>query len=269
MFKVPLDVYELEQSSRRLRTLRQALPASDIELLAREVIDRLAAKADITAYDDPRQAHRIQLLGAALLSPDASLIVEAAAELSEEGVTLSDLYTIYLGGAARYLGELWEQDEVSFADVTLAASRIFGIVNRMRDSRPLRPVTHTQTLVVAPIPDENHTLGAQMVADLLREAGWDVMLILEPDHESLIRAVEKSDCRILAISASASLHVAALARLVVALRMSQPDLKIMIGGRIVSQEPELVDLMQPDSVANDIDFAIAELRRIEADLRQA
>ena len=258
-----IEVSELERASDGLHTLKQALHPEDVVVLAREVLDRVAAHVGPVILESQPLAVEIENLTQALLSPDAGSIAEAAARLTERGIPLQRIYTAYLAGAARRLGILWEEDKVSFMDVTLASSRIFGIVTRMRDLRPVPRVTHRQCVAVAPVPGEAHTLGAQMAADLLRDAGWDVVLLLESDHDKLIAALGEVDCLLVAISTSSNLHLAALARLVVALRVSLPALKIMISGRVVDQERELIELMGPDSIANDITLARDELKRLE------
>ena len=64
---------------------------------------------------------------------------------------------------------MWEDDRVSFADVTVALCRLHDVMRNLSSSQP--PATDTlpqgRRALLVPMPGEQHTFGLVMVADFL------------------------------------------------------------------------------------------------------
>ncbi|TRD22594.1 cobalamin B12-binding domain-containing protein [Palleronia caenipelagi] len=99
-------------------------------------------------------------------------------QMQREGIHPTQICDDYVPEVARRLGELWTEDELSFAGVTIACSRLQAM---LRDLSPEEPpdtsATGTRLLLVV-IADTMHTLGAMVLTGQLRRQGASVKLML-------------------------------------------------------------------------------------------
>lgn len=244
-----------------VRGLTKFLPEDTLEALAREVINRLVVTEPATpaAQIDKREVRR---LCEALIS----LKPEAAAELIEErfaqGIPVQDLYLTYLGPASRMLGAWWENDEISFAHVTVGTGRIYAIMRSLAAYLERPSLGDSKTAIFAPVPGETHTLGIRMASDLFRQDGWDIDLALDETHATLVERIRTAPSYVVGLSAGGIHALDALARLVVAIRVCRPDSVIIVSGNIVSEADQTIRLMGVDGSAVDYEGARAQFERL-------
>ena len=94
------------------------------------------------------------------------------------------------------LGTWWEEDRVSFVEVTVGTSRMYAIMRALRRQMPLASHIHSKSAIFASVPGETHVLGVRMAADLLRKEGWDIELKIGRTHEELVVEMTNSGSRI-------------------------------------------------------------------------
>ena len=178
-----------------------------------------------------------------------------------DGMPIETLHLGYIAEAARMLGVRWENDEASVSQVIIGAGRIYGILRTLRELfvsvRLQRPDRYRA--VFASTPGEIHTLGVTMAGDHLRRKGWQVDMKAGLSHDALVRAISQDDYPIIGLSASTPMMIFPLARLIVALRMTNPAAWIMVGGLIVHEEPHIQSLVDADGVVLDIQSAEAQM----------
>jgi len=205
-------------------------------------------------------AQEVVTVCAALTGPDAGLAEDIARAALDRGMSFDDLCETRLAPAARRLGTLWEADELSFAEVTLAANRLFGILRSLAH-RPI-PRTDARFAVFAAVPGEEHVLGVTMAAERARGAGWDVALCLGMSHDTLVARISDAAPDVIGLSLSSPRTLLSLTRLIVALRIAVPASPIVVCG------PGAADLREPivgtDAIASDFDQAMAAMRRLTA-----
>ncbi|NNE53415.1 MAG: cobalamin B12-binding domain-containing protein [Sulfitobacter sp.] len=231
--------------------LGRHLPEESVVSLASEVLVRLTqnlGKADVPAND-------IEELSTALLSPDAKAAANLIEDRFRKGVDVQSLYLQYLSPAALRLGTQWESDNISFADVTVGTGRIYAIMRNLARRFPAPPLPEGKHALFANVPGDNHTLGVKMAADLTRKVGWQVDLMLDPDHDKLIDAIGLSNYHIVGLSGAGEHALPSLARLVLALRVSAPRTHILISGNIVEVAGDKVELMDVDAMARTFEEA--------------
>ncbi len=249
------DVYE--QSFSEIRDLKRSLPEDVVVSLAREVLVRLSEHFDndaghVTEITD----EQIEDLAQALISPDTQQAAKLVSAERASGTSIKTLYLTYLGGAARRLGEWWEQDTVSFAQVIAGSGRIYAIMRGLRpiflkDAAP----APTKSALFAAVPGETHQLGIKMAADLLENEGWSIDLQLLDSHDALIEVISRTSPRIIGLSAAGEHALAPLAKLVVAIRLCAPGAQIMVSGHIVEKCRDTVRLMGVDALHAGFDQA--------------
>ena len=161
-------------------------------------------------------------------------VVEAA---MASGVEPQDVYVELLGPALHEVGSAWERGEIGIADEHLASGVAASIVGRM-GPRFRRRGRHRGTVVVAMPVGERHGLGVAMLADILSQAGFEV-LNLGPDTppESLQTAMAaRDDLSAVVISVVSPARLPGAVRLVAAARRSNPDVTIVVGGFAVPDQ---------------------------------
>ncbi|ABG29876.1 hypothetical protein CEP88_11080 [Roseobacter denitrificans] len=109
------------------------------------------------------------------------------AELRGYRLSVDAIIDLYVPAAARMLGEQWVDDKISFADVTIGTMRLQAL---LADASGASCVDHKvgavrlNALVVIP-QNEQHFLGASVVAAQLRRLGCEVAMSYDEDHGAL------------------------------------------------------------------------------------
>ena len=248
------DVFE--KAYREIASLKARLPEDAVASLAREVIFRVSNRAvelKIKALEP--SASQIEGLAFALISKEAGAGAQLVLDATAAGMDIETVYLRYLAGAARLLGELWDNDRVSFAEVAIGTSRIYSILRAANHLRPPQEKAGRKSAVFASPPNEIHTLGVRMAADLFRKDGWDIDLMIGSSHDELVEDIKQSTPNLIGLSSAGRHSCAELARLIVALRISKPSAYIMVSGQIVNDAKDIVSLLGADGVANDFETA--------------
>ncbi len=104
-----------------------------------------------------------------------------------QGASVETVYLAYLAEAAGKMGVWWEEDEVSFVDVTFGTGQIYAITRGLKTlfCAPLANLTQPQAFFAA-VPGEDHFLGVSMAADLFRKHGWDIEFGCDLDHDAIV-----------------------------------------------------------------------------------
>lgn len=264
----------LRQAHEALRQRGQDLPVAALRLLAREVILRVSHA--VTANSDhanlPRRSE-INLLCDALLSRDDTAAADLVRAARQGGMSAQSLYHHYIAAAVREMGERWERDEASSAQVILGAGRVYVIL------RELRAVFLSEHLVAPPgaeavmasVPGEVHGLGVTMAADALRMRGWSVTLRVGLGHQALVEEIAALHPTMVGLSVSDQAHLLSTARLIVALRVRCPQVWIILGGPLVAQDPDVARIVDADAGAVDLEVGyrlmaahLDELNRLQS-----
>ena len=240
------------------RTGKRILPPETVQVLADEVVVRLASRL---RENQPRLDVSTEAICDALLSADAGSAQKIIDQERRDGVPVDVVYLHTLSEAAKHLGELWTRDEVSFLSMTVALGRIFEIMRGLRQETPVPSFDprRSKRAFFASVPDEIHTLGVTVAASVMRNNGWDIELRTGLAHDALVEVIASDTHDIIGLSAGRHESVVALVRLVVALRIVKPGAKIIVCGQVVNQVPGLADLVDADGVIGDGDDALAIL----------
>lgn len=184
----------------------------------------------------------------------------AVRELMSDGLSVRQLYIEVLKPVAERLDQLWNLDRVSFVEVGVAMVRLENIV-RERMSPDQTFVTRSyQQAIFASVPGDMHTAGLRMAADLQRSNGWDIHLILSSSVSELLSQVELSPARILGLSIGSRKSMHPLYTLVRSIRVSRPDVKVLVGGSLVAADQHPFQLLGVDAFAASFDEAESKLQ---------
>lgn len=240
-----------------------------------EIVPRLllAHPAPVEA-GHPRAAAEISPAAAALaklaIGTEVAPLEAAVAAAVADGMALDRICIELLQPAAGVLGSWWDDDRCSFADVTLGTWRLQQELHRMGTVCGPHPPRHSpqRQALITPMPGEQHGFGAAMVAELLRQAGWDVEGAPLDTVDDLVRRVRREWFAVVGISLGRAEGVDALTRAVAAIRRAScnPAVGILVGGPVFIAAPELARRVGADATAAD---GPAAVRRAEMLLARA
>lgn len=253
------------QARTALRLQRRVLPANSVQLLADEVVRRLATRAHPEELAGDRREHvRVQAFCEALLAPDADAALNLIRQQRHDGVSLEVVYRGTLAAACRHLGEMWEDDRVSFLQLSVAAGRIYEIMRWLRRQIPQPDAKDAlqHHALFATVPGEANPIGLAVSADLFRNRGWEIELRTGLDHDALIAGLEGRHYRVICLSAGDAQLIVPLTRLVVALRITHPEARIVVCGPVVTAVPGLNALIRADAVVPDGEDPITVFERL-------
>ncbi|MEM7519514.1 MAG: cobalamin-dependent protein [Pseudomonadota bacterium] len=245
--------------------LQNRLPNKAVVSLAREVLNRLAQDLK----EQEKVPEDVEQLARALYAQDAMKAAEQIKRHLQNGVSAKTLYRPYLARAAQKLGELWETDEVTFAELTVGIGRIYAIMRTLRDKIKPTGGAESRSAVFATVPGDDHTLGIRMAAELARKDGWDVALKVDLSHDELVDEITQSGKLLVGISAGGEHSLPDLARLVLALRINLPEALILVSGHAADVANESISLLHVDAIAHEYDEAMATLDDLWASLQSA
>ena len=270
MAKTSLDdgVFErsaYQNATQQLRLVETELPQDPISNLAREVVRRLAFRMPRheNVADLPTQSE-IDLLCAALLSGDDRAADQFILAARRDGVDTAAISRGYVAGAARKLGQMWDDDRISFIDVTLACGKLYGIIRGLRHVLAPQIIQgrETRPALFALVPGETHTLGIEIATDHFRRDGWDVDMLMGLDHDAMVAEADLRHYEAIVLVANSDRMLEPLTRLSLALRITQPLAHIIVAGGILDHHPDILRLVGAEAVMADLDSAIAILRDV-------
>jgi len=190
-----------------------------------------------------------------IVSQDMSRALAFIEARRSRGLSLEAIYLNLLAPAARYLGQLWNEDWCDFTAVTLGLGRLHQIVRELSPAfqNEAKHENHGRQVLLAAAPGEQHTFGLSMVAEFFRRAGWDVTCMSSARCDDLTQLLRDEWFAIVGLSVGCEVKLEGLATKIHALRRASRNraLGIMVGGQVFVQRPELVGLVGADATAVD------------------
>lgn len=248
------DAYR--QARAVVSSLKTKLSEDSVDGIVEEILARIKSRGEAASQSiNAPSPEKVEQLAYALISDDDQDGARIIQDVREDGASLDAVYLGYLAKAAYLLGEWWEDDHVSFVEVTVGTSRIYAIMRGLSHLFMPRGPVEVKSAIFATVPGETHLLGAKMARDLFTKEGWDIDLKIGKTHDELVDEVSKVHCAVIGLSAAGGHSVAALAKLVIALRISNPAARIFVSGNITNEATDLLKLMDLDGIAPDIQSA--------------
>lgn len=208
--------------------------------------------ADIVAFARDVRAMNFNSI---VLRHDAEVASAYARSLRDDGLALETVWLEVLAPAARRLGDLWAEDVCTFTEVTEGLGRLQEVLRTFDTPGPLvvPAIKEPRRILLAACPGEQHTFGLAMLAAFFRKAGWHVRHETNLSAAELVHAVSRTWFGVVGLSASGDRQLDALAASIQALRRksSNPAVRIMVGGKVFTDRPELAAQVGADATAFD------------------
>jgi len=193
------------------------------------------------------------------LSSGHDSLMAIIGKLLQQGVALESVYVDLLGPAARRLGEFWEEDRVSFADVTIALGRLQHIVRELSLHGPNElPMSSGRAALFAAAPGEQHTFGLVIIEEFFRRSGWRTWAELSGSVADVVSAVQAHDFDLFGMTAGSDERLDQIAPMIMSVRKASRnrDITVMVGGRLFVESPDLVAKVGADTMVTDARQAV-------------
>lgn len=167
----------------------------------------------------------------ALLSGKRLVCSDIAEKTVKNMIPVKDLYVSLFQRSLYQVGELWEHNRISVAAEHMATSITEGLMNRIYPDIVSEKRIGKKVLISA-VENEQHQVGAKMVADMFEMKGWDAFYLGAgtPVHE-LIRFAQETKPDIIGLSLSVYFHMEELEKMIAGIRQHFPHIQILVGGQ--------------------------------------
>lgn len=198
-------------------------------------------------------------------------VSSVAADMIRAGIAAEVIAEVYIPEVARQLGEMWCDDSIGFAGVTVGVARLQGLLRELGPEwrADTSGTAKGPTMLVVVGADVSHTLGATVLTGQLRRRGISVRLMVGARAEDIGPLLRQLHFDAVMISAAQGESVEALRKLVAAVKQTATrPTPVIVGGTISGEGPrqasDLAALVGADYVTNDPDEALAHCRLTKA-----
>jgi methanogenic corrinoid protein MtbC1 len=190
----------------------------------------------------------------------SSLILDAVGA----GARVKDIYLHVFQPTQREIGRLWQMNWL-----TVAQEHYCTAATQLIMSQLYPHVFATERIghraVVTCVGGELHEIGARMVADFFEMEGWDAYYLgANTPADSILRTLEEREAEVLAVSATMTFHVSAVADLIAQVRAGEAGraVKTLVGGYPFNLSPGLWETVGAHGCAPDAQEAVVLAMRM-------
>jgi methylmalonyl-CoA mutase cobalamin-binding subunit len=175
-----------------------------------------------------------------------------------------DVLAYCIPDAARALGQDWLNDQLSFAHVSTASARLFGLCKEFsRNWRPQYTDPGSCSVILATIGREDHLVGPAVVTEQLRRQGHSVHMMLNADGPAILNRLRNVGNDAVFISCGSFRTLDLATKAIKTIKTAGVDLPVLLGGAIVGLDDKIERKTGADLVTNDIDTALDTLARLQ------
>jgi methanogenic corrinoid protein MtbC1 len=249
-------------------------PGKLTQLLEAEIIPRLlmAHTKAITVKPLKRpaapsrfDARAVDEFAQLILTQDMPIVFDHVETLIDRGVAVEEVFLGLLAPTARRLGEYWTSDYCSFFDVTVGLGRLQQVLLALRldgsavENRP----EPARTALFATLEGEGHGFGLLMVDEMFRRSGWRTVTRIGASSGEIAAIAKSASFEVIGLGASCEAGLAQLSGVIKRVRESSLNrcVRVMVGGQIFLNRPELGGVLGADLVASCAQDALAKAEK--------
>jgi len=272
----------------RARGVPDEVLVASIKRLRKELAERLpAGPAKMAAGYLDEAVRRLSELPVdlpSLLEGDGPLVVEARKYLRsilegdrdaalarvdallDNGTSPQDLHEHVIARVQRELGRMWQTGEIHVGEEHFGSAVAEEALVRIRAKRPDAAKTGARILLAA-VAGNLHDLGVRMVADHLRWAGHDTILLgANTPAEDVVRSAVDFKAELIVLSAHLATHVTSVARTIEAIRGSESidAIPVLVGGPPFNTVEDLWEVVGANGVSRSAGEAAGAVARLLA-----
>ena len=227
--------------------------------LASKIVAQLATRdgVPLAPFNEPI----VQRLAEAVSADHPSMFEAMKADLRRARITPAMLADVYIPEAARRLGIAWEDDTLSFADVTIGTVRLQSILRDIGSdwAADTGKMAGGCGAVLLLLPEkEHHTLGPMVLTGQLRRFGVSVCLQLATADGEWRSVLQKRHFNGVIISVGWEGKIAACQHLVASIRqMTRGRVPVAVGGAVLTRSEAILHCEGADIVTNDLEKVLS------------
>jgi len=194
-----------------------------------------------------------------LISMHSDLAYQHILNLVNQGMSLKDIYLNVLQPTLYKVGELWQRRIITVAKEHYITAAVQHIIGRLYSILFSNREHNQKTITAVCAGDELHEIGMRMVADFFELSGWDsIFLGSNIPIEVIINHLIENPTQLFAISATTSSHLIEVRDLIKATKTNPKlkDIKIIVGGHVFNETPDLWKSLGADGFAMDAEQAV-------------
>ncbi|ARN57341.1 corrinoid protein [Sedimentisphaera salicampi] len=197
----------------------------------------------------------LQALADAIIGGDQSTAVNVTKEAIEEGMGPDEVLNNGLVAGMAVVGRKFKNNEVYIPEVLIAARAMKGAMELLEPELVKSGVEPKGTVVIGTVQGDLHDIGKNLVAMMLKGAGFNVVdLGVDCSPDKYVQAAKESGAEIVAMSALLTTTMPAMEKGVKAMKDAGLDCKVMIGGAPVTQG--FADKIGADGYSEDAASAV-------------
>lgn len=195
---------------------------------------------------------------------DATAAIDKALAI---GVTPKNIYTHILIPAQHVVGERWSTGDITVSQEHGATQITLAEMGRLRPMLRRKP-SIGKRIVITALKGDPHQLGGRMASDFMQMEGWDVdFLGADIPSADLVKFVADRQPDVVGISITLTEVIGEASHVITQLRQTAPRTKILVGGRLVSSDLNVIESLGADACvrtaqeANDVARQVVGLPR--------
>ena len=178
----------------------------------------------------------------------------------EAGVSIKEVFELYIPDVARLLGDYWVNNKLSFVEVTLATSRLQTLARefeRLYIGSINSGTNGPEILLITP-KGEQHTFGAQMASRKLRRLGASPYLSINHGKSEIKKILNKQNFKLIGLSLSEYKLCDRQSELSSIIAMIKKlKIPIIAGGSLVQSSGNFLKDLDVDLITNDAVHALS------------
>ena len=201
-----------------------------------------------------------------LLSTEDGAFELAITVLKTHGISINYIILDLIPTIARRLGKQWEDDTLSFAEVSIGTNKLERVIHKLDY---LFQVTQLEkrgnhSILITNFPESQHSLGTLILSNYFVHSGWRVYRPENNSLKSISKELESNSHNALAISISCDEQLEQLPNTISVLRekSKNPKIKVLIGGPLYNKAPEKFTHIQADITAFTPEESVQKLEHM-------
>jgi len=197
----------------------------------------------------------LKALAEAVISGDQAKAVELTKAAVEDGTAVKSILDQGLIGAMDEVAARWKRNEIYIPEVLIAARAMKSAMEVLEPELVKAGVKSAGTFLIGTVQGDLHDIGKNLVAMLLKGAGFDVMDAgIDVPPEKFVEQAKSSGAQIVGMSALLTTTMPAMEKTLKVMKDAGVTAKIMVGGAPVTQD--YADKIGADGYAPDAATAV-------------
>ncbi|MBU3567410.1 cobalamin B12-binding domain-containing protein [Polynucleobacter alcilacus] len=200
-----------------------------------------------------------------LLDTEEGSFELAITVLKTHGASIDYIVLDLIPAIARKLGKQWEDDSLSFADVSIGVNKLERVIHKLDYLFQANQLDRQQNkaIFITVFPGSQHSLGSLIFANFLTFTGWQVHRPNQVNLDAIVYGVSSRMLQAIAISVSTHEQLERLPNLIDLIRQKSqnPKIIVLIGGPLYNKAPDAFDHIQAEVKAFSPEESVQKLEQ--------